>query len=761
MMRPLCVNLPAQWWAGYIASAKEAIQGEDSPGLIHRYLVSMLADRMQLPPVDLEPEDPDQTELSQPLQTLALLGAIEPLREAILNREINYPGDLSGADQPLPAQPVWAPRQLPPPEGEVTIEPLATRVPPECFYLRFGSFANYVWFQELGERYGGDISQAVMLRGFNAETSARMERMLASKLTSVAKMFGDKLIADMAIVGTDLYMKEGASLGVLFRANNATLLRASMTSDRQTVVKQTPGARLQDLEIAGHPVSLLSTPDNRVRAFLVSDGDFVFLTTSRTLARRFIEMGAGDTSLAATPAFRWGRSWMPEANDYSVFGYFSPEFFHHLVSPQYQIELQRRLEAIAHLEIAEVASQVALAEGIAADDIEALQAAGLLSTWFDIRPDGARVIRDGEHWVDSARGNRGSFLPIADVEVQSVTRREAEEYAQLAAFYQQQWRQMDPMLVGLRRFRAEEGDGEQIAVEAYVAPFEAEKYGWIARQLAEPSPLEIRLPADDAASLQLRMRGNSGLLMSASTDYHLFVGVKDMLPPAIGETPGLFKTLSYLRAAPAYMGAWPKPGLIEQLPLGLGRVPVDQAGYSRMIGGLWRWQDQQFSLLSFDRSMIERTIPQLASQNATDPAQARLRVAALEGSQLSQWVNAYWYARGWRSSQGNARFLDEIHQQLKVPGAECLQVSQRLLDVKLQCPLGGEYEFVPVPVGTGGWWQSTAWQDAIYRRLMEVPCRQVATRRLGFHGFEELTCISRSVPTVWPSLPTSARKCSR
>ncbi len=704
-------DLLLQWWQRYTAAASAAIEGEDAPQLIHKYLVSMLANRLDLPRVDLVATDAPDQEQAQPLQTLSLLAAIEPLREEILDDVLSYPSASEPADRTLPPEPLWAPTNLAELQQDVVVEPLATRVPPECFYLRFGSFANYIWFQEIAERYGGDIGQAVLLRGFNYEASARMERMLASKMTTVAKMFGDKLIADMAIIGSDLYLKEGASLGVLFQATNPQVLQTAMESDRNSIVAKTPGASLQQVLIAGQPVSLLSTPDNRVRAFLVRDGNFVLVTSSQTLAQRFLEVGAGEPSMATTPAFRWARTWMPAANDYSVFGYFSPDFFHRLVSPQYQIELRRRLEAIAHLEIAEVASQAALAEGLNADSTAELQGAGLLPPWFDERPDGSRTLRSQGHWVDSLRGRRGSFLPIADVPVELITPQEAQAYAAMAEYYQRQWQHMDPMLIGLRRFRADGSARETVAFEGYIAPFEAKKYGWIARQLADPSAVEIRLPVDDAASLQVRMRGNSGILAS-SEDYHLFLGVKDMLPPDAEDTQGLLKTLRALKAAPAYLGAWPRPDIVEQLPLGLGLSTPDYAGFTRMLGGLWRWEDSQFSLLSFNRSIIEAAIPQLAVQETTDVAQARLKVADLSDTQLSTWINQQWYQRGWRSSHGNTEFLDDVHQQLKVPGDQCLEVAQRLLDVRLQCPLGGEFLFQPVAGGTNGWWISDAWSRA-------------------------------------------------
>ncbi len=705
-------ELANQWWSRYTRSASDAISTDDFPKLVHKYLTSMLADRMGLPRVDLDPPDPEEKELSQPLETLALLAAIEPLREEILEDVLSYPSDAALAELPVPPEPAWEPRVIPPAAEGVEIESLATRVPPECFYLRFGSFSNYVWFQEISERYGGDIAQAVLLRGFNYEASERMERMLAAKMTAIAKMFGDKLIGDMAVIGSDLYMKEGASLGVLFYATNPGLLDTAMTSDRKSVAAKTDGASLQELTIAGHSVSLLSTPDNRIRSFYVQDGPYIFITTSKTLVRRFLEVGAGQPSLAATPAFRSARSWMPDGNNYSVFGYFSPEFFHRLVSPQYQIELRRRLEAIAHLEIAEVATQAGQAEGMATRDISSLIAAGLLPSWFDSRPDGARVLRSGDRWIDSLRGARSSFLPIADVELTGVTAGEAESYAEIANFYQNEWRHMDPMLVGLRRFRAEGAQAETVAFEGYLAPFEAGKYGWIAKRLAEPTPLEIGLPADDVASAQLHLRGDVGFA-GAPTDYHLFAGVKDMLPPEPEDTQGLLKTLQALRAAPAYLGAWPKPGLVERLPLGLGLAQPDYAGFSRLLGGLWRWQDGQFSLLSFNRSIIENAIPQLRPQASTDLAQARLQISNLSGTQLSHWINTRWYQRGWRSSHGNTRLLDAAHQQLKVPSQQCLEVTERLLGVKLQCPIGGEYQFRPLPAGVGGWWESSAWSESV------------------------------------------------
>jgi hypothetical protein len=708
-------QLRDQWWTNYVQAAKESIAGDDHPGLIEKYLTAMLSQRLDLPAIDLDPPPAkEQSKLTQPLDTLAILAAIEPLREEILEDVMRSPGNLADAMVPMPIAPAWQSSTLPPMSDDVVVEAIAMRVPPECFYIRFGSFNNYIWFQELSTRFGGDIAQAVLMRGFNYETSARIERMLGAKLTSIAKMFGDKIIDDMALIGYDLYVKEGASLGVVFSTKNAAVLGSSMQADRKALASKIPGASLQDVMIGDRRVSLLSTPDNRLRSFMVADGNYVLITTSRTLVKRFLEVGVGQPSLATLPSFRWARSWMPDANNYSVFAFLAPEFFHQLVSPHYQIELRRRLEAIAHLEIAEVASRVGSAEGIADDDIDTLRTNGLLPKRFDSRPDGARALRSGDHWIDSLRGARGSFLPIADVEFSEVSTTESNGYKKIADFYQNQWQQMDPMLFGLRRFQWEGNPQiERVAIEGYIAPFQREKYGWIADLLGPATPIEIAMPIDDVASLQLHMKGED-LLGRPTQDYHLIAGVKDMTPPAPAETKGLIKTLTALRAVPAYLGAWPMPAILEKLPLGLGGGPPDAAGYSKLIGGLWRWQGSGFSLLSFDRTIIDNAIGQLAVLNGEDHAQARLRVGNLSNTKLASWVNTQWYQRGWKSSQGSARLLDNIQQQLKVPGEKSREVAERLLDVRLQCALGGEIKFEPAGQGDNvGWWTSTAWEDMV------------------------------------------------
>ncbi len=701
------------WWRDYVADAQRRVSASDYPSLIPTFLTGTLANRFgfKVPELRQPSESLFGASPKEPIPTLQLLSGTEEMRDRFRKQVFGPPTD----PEPLivlPVAPEWLPTPIPSLPDSVQVEPIAQRIPPECFYLRFGPFANYLWFQELSTQRGGELSQLVMLRGLNYESNLRVERMLNTKTSMLTKLFGDQVVQDMAIIGYDLLVQEGPAIGVLLEAKNLPLLRSSLESDRANALKDKDniamGIRLETVTIAEQPATLLSTPDNRIRSFMVEQGQYILTTTSRKLAERFIAVSQGAPSLADSPDFRFARSTMPIENDYTAFVYLSPLFFQHLVSPHYQIELRRRLSAIANIEAAELAQVMAAGEGKILDSIDDLIRNGYLPTHFDQRPDGAKVIWDRDRWIDSRRGARGSFLPIPDVELDAVTLSESAEYERQANFYRQDWKQTDPLLFGLRRFQSPASkEWERVTVEAFVAPFGKEKYGWLSSWLAPPTRTLIALPEDDVANLQLHLSG-VGLGSQRAQDHVLFAGVKDMTPPQPSDRKRLLQMIRMLQSMPAYLGAWPSPGYLDQLPLGLGGGPANILGFSKLLFGLWRWQGGGFSVLSFDRSILEDCALRLRPVPADDPAQVRLRVGNLASTKLATWLNTIWYRRGAETTQGNLFLLDAFQQQFRVPPEKARELAERLLDCKLQCPLGGEYRRERLQQ-TGEHWISTAY----------------------------------------------------
>ncbi len=695
------------WWRNYSAAAQQRRRQGDYPPLIETYLTTVLGQRLGLRAPLLERLVDSERRTIFGNRSLRRLFHVESIRLEALRESLSPSSNRMVADQPVPADIRWSNTAGSDLADDVDIEPIAAHVPEECLYVRFGNFENYLWLRELMDEYGGDMSRMVTARGHDAGLNRRLQDQLGLEESTLAKLFGGQVISDVAMIGRDTYMREGAAFGILFEARNSGLLKTDLVKQRLEAVERMKedGAEMTEVEIAGQPVSLAVTADNRLRSFYVANDKYHLVTTSRAIAERFLEVGRGVRPLAATPAFRLARQRMPLAREDTIFVYLSPAFFRGLMGPQYQIELRRRLRAVTDLEVLAMAKWVARVEQ-RDDALPALLAARLLPQDIQQRPDGSRPMELAGRWVDSLRGGRGSFLPIPDVELTGVTAEEAADYRQTAAFHQSQWEQMDPLIIALKRFAGEEDGRERLRLEARMQPFDRKKYGLVTSVVGPPSQTQLRPDPQDILSLQLVLQG--GLLRPNVEPHLLFLGLRDSNVPLDLGRNSLLRTLMILRSAPAYLGAWPQLGLLELL--GLGSTP-DAQGFSQLPLGLWRRQTpDRFSVLSFDPAILDAVVPRMALERSEHRAQVRVRVGDFAQSQIRGWLNALGYQRAYETSVGNTRLLHTVTQQLGVPPEQAKDVAESILDVNLVCTLDGEYELRET---TEGWpfWASTGWPD--------------------------------------------------
>jgi hypothetical protein len=704
------------WWREYSAAARAVRNNGDRPPILEDYLLTMLARRLGLEPPLLDRLKPGEKP-ALTAQSVELLLSMERLRSETMKQTILGRGDFGEpADQPLPPAARWSPLALPAEAQPVEIEPLAMHVPHECFYVRFGRFSNYLWLNNLMEEYGGDISSMVTLRSYVAPLGKRAQRQLALEQSALAELLGDQVIADVAIIGRDTFSHEGAAIGILFQARNEVLASDLAGQRKRALAREKDlGITEEKLQIAGREVSLLATADNRVRSFYARDDKFHLVTTSRAIVERFFAVADGRGSLGESAEFRFARQTMPLDRQDTIFVYFSAAFFEGLLSPQYQVELERRMKAVTDMELLQMARLAAAAEGVRGETVDDLADAGLLPSGFGRRPDGSGPVLTDAGSFDSRRGARGYFTPIPDVKISGVTVAEATRVSRLGELFASQWRRMDPLMIGIRR-TALDDNRERIVIDGELAPLDESKYGWVL-SLVGPPTREMVTPAEgDIVSLQIAARG--GLLVPTVPPHHLFLGVQDIAPLGEVQTSGLLQTLQMIRTTPGYLGSWPKAGFLDLLPFDLGGGEPDPDGFSRLPFGVWRRQGSGFSVLSFDPQLLADVTPQLRVVEAETPAQVRLHIGDLSQAKVKPWVNGLYYTRALEASAGNARLLNAMNQQLRVPLADCRGVAEELLDGELICPLGGEYKLVEEVRGGGQSWESTAWAG---RRLGGVP----------------------------------------
>ncbi len=720
-------RLLRRWWRSYNAMFRDLSKESEHPPLVETYLTSMLARRLNLE-TPLVTRLRSETRKSKGRQTLELLAGAESMRMQIVKAtSLGLLPDNATADHPLPRSVKWNTGTIPELKGDVAVEAMAMRVPEECFYIRFGQYANFMWFDTLTNDYGGEIGSMVSAQGYRAKLTERFQNQIVLKAGLLAKLLGPQAVADMAVIGTDTFLRQGAAMGVVFQSRGP-LLGISIGQQRQEALarERNQGATLTTVQIGGKDVSLLATPDNRLRSFYLVDGDYHLVTNSRALVERFLAVADGQGTLGTNDEFRYARSVVSTERDDTIFIYFSSAFFRNLLSPHYQIELYRRLQAATDIELITLAQLAAKSEGMPHNTVEDLIAAHVLPSRFGTRADQSRAVVSENGIVDSLRGQRGFFTPVPDVATTGVSADELQRYLTHAEYYAEHWQQVDPVLVALKRFSLQGQRNERITIDAFISPMSDFKYKLLMSMLADPTPYSLVPPDDNMISIEASLRG--GILFPNVAPHRLFLGVQDREPLRQPRPDQSLQLLQIVRTAPGFLGAWPKPGFLDMIPLTSGGAAKD--GFTELPFGLLRWQGRGFSVLSMDKNIITQASEQIGFLESK-PAQVRVRIGDLSKARFRGWLNQMGYERARQVSVANARFMSILSQQLKVPLAESRVVAESLLNAQFVCPLGGKYEIVAD--GSGQHWHSTAWPASADYTL---PPEYVAPALDWFRGLE-------------------------
>ena len=725
-------QLLTDWWSSFTDESKRQVDRLDTPPWVQTYVVGMLSGRLGLPLPAWYGNTSGETQQDSLLMTLEWIGGAASVSNRVFasaaaGRDLdspNLPVTTEVAAEPLPAPIQWQatspPSDLAPNPVDPEIEAIADQVPPECFYIHYGKFENYLWYQDLTDEYGGDISRMITLSGLANDGAARLTRQLGLQTTIMGRMLGPTIIADQAIIGRDLFLQDGAAMGVLFQPTNAYLLRSSINSDRKKLASGSDAITLQDVHLKNGRGSLLRSSDNSVRSYMVESKGFICVTNSLAIAERFLEVGQTGESLGKTEAFRIARILHPLSIDDTIFAYFSPDMLQGLLTPQYLIELRRRMQSeadIALVHLARLAAADQTPPGLQPiREIDPLVDAGFLPVGFGERPDGSGVFALGDRVLDSARGARGTFLPIPDNPIETVTSTEAAWYNEIAAAYSQQFRSLDPIFLGVKRewvagSQAAEGATENVKLprrerlnlHLEVAPWQPENYGTWAQQLGPPTPVSIRFAPDDIVAIQAHVVSD---VLGPPT--HMFAGIKDSNPPQPEAFNGILGSYQALQSLPGYLGAWPLPGMLDRLPLGIGRGQPVGPNMTRLLGGVYRYTGGEFSILSFDPALLTSTVSQLAAMEVSDSAQVRAHIGDIHDSQIAGWVNEFLYRRAATSSAAEADFLSSLSGQLGVAPDQALEQARLILGGDVQCVLGGDFQADSADSATPQW-RSTAW----------------------------------------------------
>ncbi len=716
-------TLLQEWWKQRTKRYQTLSKNRDYPPVAENFLIASLSRRLNLPMPKPRSGLLGSKQEKEQDNALGLLFGGET-RQLSIDRAMLL-------DQPRQDQPSQQLELQPLPEAvrwpdfannenalaEIEVEPLANVVPAECFYVRFGTFSNYWWFRSLQKKWQGDLGNMIARRGIKHLTAERIQQQLSLRESALTQILGPQVISDAAIIGLDPYAAQGGAIGILLQAKNNLLLSADLMRQRRDSLPKFPEAKETTIELAGQKVSLIATPDGKVRSYYAQHEDFHLVTTSQTLAERFLQAAQGDRSLAALPSFRHARKQFPTDRDDTLFAFVSDQFWQNLCTPKYFIENLRRQRSTREPLLRELARYTAQAEAIPAQTADELIAADLLPQHFATRVDGSSLLETEAGPVDSLRGAPGYFSPIADMPITEISSQEATNYQQFITKLQNSPGLLPPIAVAVQRKQQEGTPNETISLEVAAQGPMRQRLGKLASYLGQPAANRMQHVEGDLLAFDAVVEFPAPLANGDNTEHHLFGALRDFRSPLTIKQGTIQPNAPLPEMIRGYLGAWPKPGILSWVT-NSQEAPGPEP--EQIDAQIWQAKQKDFLLLAFKPEVIRQVLPQLAIQPAQRPAQAWLRLEDLTGTQMAQNVTALGYMRTRQTSVAGSRMMNALANQLKVPRNECREVAQRLVDGQFVCPLGGNYQLYATDRGLEVW-ISSALPKSNQFSLSEVP----------------------------------------
>jgi hypothetical protein len=350
----------------------------------------------------------------------------------------------------------WA-RMLGALSGITPVEPLATMVPAEFYYLRARSFDA---FQSLLDRVDRAVTPAVRVlerHRQQLDLSERYRLELGLPQDELSRVLGPHLVHSLVITGSDPMLRQGSDVSLILDVPASETVLNVLSVKRAQLSQQYP-LTATNWAHAGVSVSSYQSVDGRVRqevaSFKRGDGKtFVLLSNSKNAVQRVLDTWTGQHgSLASELDFQYMLKRDANVAE-DVLVYFGDRFVAEVVSPAQRIVDSRRQVAKAELMALSAGSLLfAGLYGRTPTDAKELGS----KPWFGVQrlrhAAGETIGYDKVGGVSSAWGTPARLTSIIDLPVpKRVSKEEQAAYDQFAQGYQGQWgERIDPIALRVK-----------------------------------------------------------------------------------------------------------------------------------------------------------------------------------------------------------------------------------------------------------------------------------------------------------------------
>jgi hypothetical protein len=399
------------------------------------------------------------------------------------------------------------------------ISKLARAVPEDFYFAEFRALTKLLDAFEAGDLWGSHLSNQAFRDTLTLDVGERLKRQLAVETDPRTRPFYDLVVDEVAVAGSDPFVREGSDVTLLFRVKQPLLFRGRMDGFLEDAAKARPDARRETGEYLGVEYTQLQTPERDLSVISAYPEEGLHVRSNSLAAfKRIVEAIKGRDSngrpvrrLGDTAEFAYIRTLMSR-NDAREDGfvYLSDPFVRRLMGPVVKLTERRRLLCYNHLRMIGHAALLFRTErGRAPVSLEELRDSGAAPALFGEGalscPDGGRyaLSADGTAGVCSHHGHALRLTPNIEAPVAEVSGEEADEYRDFVAEYNQYWRTyFDPIAFRLKVAP------EELRVETIILPLiDNTVYTGLAAALGgAPETLDaLPVPRRDIFSTNLRL----------------------------------------------------------------------------------------------------------------------------------------------------------------------------------------------------------------------------------------------------------------
>ncbi|MBV9125549.1 MAG: DUF1559 domain-containing protein, partial [Planctomycetes bacterium] len=356
------------------------------------------------------------------------------------------------------------------------VSPLARAVPNDYYLVEFHSLTKMLEAMDQSDLWSTHLFDQAVREARTQQVGERIKKQLAVETTPLLRPFYDGVVEDVAVTGSDLFLREGSDVTLLFRIKQPDLFKTRMDGFLTHAARDKPSAVRSTGKYLDVDYVHLGSPDREVNVFSAYPApDLHIRSNSKVAFQHVLEALKGKNPegkpvprLGETAEYGYIRTLMPlGAKEEDGFIYLSDPFIHRLVSPQVKLTERRRMVCYNHLRMVGHASMLYRTEhGKRPESLEELFKAQCCPEPFNeglLRcPDGGTysLSKDGSAGVCSHHGPADFLTPCCEIPVTSVNGEEANEYKAFVEDYNQYWRiYFDPIALRLQitpqRYRLE------------------------------------------------------------------------------------------------------------------------------------------------------------------------------------------------------------------------------------------------------------------------------------------------------------------